>query len=182
MLKLNMKTHAATLAAQYARAKNFDVAFSGNTQLLPNGNVLVGWGSRSYFSEYSKSHQLLLDAVWPGPDLSYRALFTNSWVGTPFFPPRGAARSSHGRTTIYASWDGATQVVAWRVLAGPSGPHLRSVGSPSLRKTGFETTIRLNGSYKAYKVQALDASGRVLRTSSVFPAPKSQPPPSPGFY
>jgi hypothetical protein len=87
-------------------------------QLLPNGNALVGWGSQPYFSEYTKAGKMLLDAVFPGKDLSYRALYTDDWVGSPDFPPSGAARTVHGKTTVYASWNGATRVAAWRVLAG----------------------------------------------------------------
>ena len=42
-------------------------------------------------------------------------------VGRAFFPPNGAVRDNHGQATVYASWDGATQVASWRVLAGSIG-------------------------------------------------------------
>src|SRR5207248_8754121 len=117
--KLDMAAHTAALHAQYTRGSNFNAAFLGNTQLTAGGNVIVGWGSRPYFSEYAASGKRLLDAVLPGPDLSYRA-YKSSWVGLPFFPPTGAARNSAGQATVYASWDGATRVAGWRVLAGSS--------------------------------------------------------------
>lgn len=179
VLKLDMANHTASLDGQYARHPAIDAAFLGNTDVLPNGNVVVGWGSQPFFSEYGKSGKLLLDARWPGPDLSYRA-FVQNWVGTPFFGPSGAARKAHGKTTVYASWDGATQLAAWRVLAGPNAKHLTVVVA-SKAKSGFETAIPIKGSFKAYKLQALDARGRVLRTSAVFPKPKA-PSTSPGFY
>ena len=179
VLKLNMGNHTASLDAQYSRHPAVDAAFLGNTDLLPNGNVAVGWGSQPFFSEYSKSGKLLLDASWPGPDLSYRA-FVQNWVGTPFFGPSGGVRKAHGKSTVYASWDGATQVAAWRVLAGPNDKHLTVVVA-SKAKSGFETAIPVKGSFKAYKLQALDARGRVLRTSGTFPKPKA-PSTSPGFY
>ena len=73
-------------------------SFLGSMQLLPGGNALVGWGNQPAFSEYSKSGRQLLDVKFPGKDLSYRALFTSNWVGTPSYPPSGAVRASRGRT------------------------------------------------------------------------------------
>ena len=108
VLNLNTASHTVSLASSYTH-KNpaLAPAFLGSMKVLPNGNALVGWGSRPYFSEYSKSGQLLLDAIWPGKDLSYRAWFSSDWVGTPYFPPSGAARRAKGgKVTVYASWDG----------------------------------------------------------------------------
>jgi hypothetical protein len=178
VLKLDLTKHTATLVHQYTHGANFDAAFTGSTELLSNGNVLVGWGSQPYFSEFTKSGKLILDAVWPGVDLSYRVLFTSNWVGTPFFPPSGAVHKAKHGATVYASWDGATQVVSWRVLAGPSSKHLATVATKA--KSSFETAISLPQSYKAYKVQALDSKGHVLGTSGLFPKPAGPGPP--GFY
>jgi malate synthase len=149
--------------------------------VLPNGNALVGWGSLPYFSEYSKTGQLLLDAIWPGKDLSYRAGFSGNWVGTPYFPPSGAARKAKGNVTVYASWDGDTQVTSWKVLAGSNPNHLLVVATQA--KNGFETAIKLAKSAKVYKVQAFDGKGHLLRTSKGFsvPKPKSAPPPPQGY-
>jgi hypothetical protein len=169
VLKLHQKKRTVTLVHQYLHGANFDVAFTGSMQVLPNGNALVGWGSQPYFSEYTKAGKMLLDAVFPGKDLSYRALFTDGWVGTPDFPPSGAARTVHGETTVYASWNGATQVAAWRVLAGRAVGHLRTVATKA--KSGFETAIPLARSYKLFKVQALDARGQELGTSEAFMIP-----------
>lgn len=178
VLRLNMASHTVSLVAAYPHAPPRDAAFLGSMQVLPNGAALVGWGSLPYLSEYSKSGKLLLDAVWPGPDQSYRALYTGSWIGTPYYPPSGAVRKSHGNQTAYASWDGATQVAAWQVLAGPSAKRLRLVGTA--RTNGFETAIALKkGAYKVYEVRALNAKRHVIGVSGQFP--KKKPPP-PRFY
>ena len=42
------------------------------------------------------------------------------WVGEPLTDPAGAAREAGGCTTVYASWNGATELASWRVLAGSS--------------------------------------------------------------
>ena len=72
---------------------------------------------------------------------------------------------------MYASWDGDTQVVGWRVLAGSSAQSLKSVATKA--KNGFETTIPLSNTYKAYEVQALGPKGKVLGTSKAFPTQSS---------
>lgn len=168
ILKLNIKRKTGALVAQYLRAKDFHVAFLGSTQLLPNGNVLVGWGSLPWFTEFSRSGTVLLDVMWPIPDLSYR-VHRQAWTGTPSLPPSGAVRKTRGKAVVYASWNGATRVVAWRVLAGPSKRHLTTAVRRAA-KTGFETAIPVPRSYTWYEVQALGAGGNVLRTSNPFSA------------
>jgi hypothetical protein len=180
ILKLDTGAHTASLVAQYVRGPKFYVAFTGSMQMLSSGNIVVGWGSTPYFTEYSKSGKVLLDAVWPSTDLSYRAQLVQNWVGTPFFPPAGAVRVRRGKPTVYASWNGATQVASWQVLAGHDAKHLSVVASKA--RSGFETAIRLKRGYKLYKVRALDARGRPLKTSASFPRHITTTTTSPGFY
>jgi hypothetical protein len=157
VLDLDTLTGTATLGGAYLLGAPGTSRFLGSMELLPGGNALVGWGSLPYFSEYSPAGQKLLSVKLPGADKSYRALFTSTWVGTPYYPPSGAVR---GRI-VYASWNGATQVASWEVLAG--GAVLASA-----RRTGFETAIRLPRSYRAYMVRALNARGKALGTSRSF--------------
>jgi EmrB/QacA subfamily drug resistance transporter len=169
VLRLDRRARTATLAAQYARAGGLDSDYMGSAQRLPNGDVFVGWGSEPYFSEYSKSGRLLFDGEFPWPDLSYRAT-VEPWVGLPLTPPSGAARQAGAQTTVYASWNGATRLAAWRVLAG-SGPG-RMAPVAHAAKSGFETAIPLPRApgqrYARLRVQALDARGRAIGTSQPF--------------
>jgi EmrB/QacA subfamily drug resistance transporter len=165
ILKLDQQTHTATLAHQYGTAFGLYSDYMGDTQPLSNGNVMVGWGSSRYFTEYSSSGTALLDGVLPGSDLSYRAT-VEPWVGLPLSPPVGAARAREGTTTVYASWNGATQVVSWTVLAGPSAGRLSVVAHAA--KSGFETAIRLPRSYQSFEVEALNAKHRVIGSSAPF--------------
>jgi MFS family permease len=170
VLKLDQQTHTATLVGQYGEDRDLHADYMGDTQLLPNGDVFVGWGSSEYLSEYSRSGKLLFDGYYPGPDLSYRQT-VEPWVGLPELRQLvGAARLADRRTTVYASWNGATQVVSWRVLAGPSASRLADVANAT--KSGFETAIplpqRLPQSYKTFEVEALDSSGRVIGASAPF--------------
>jgi hypothetical protein len=64
---------------------------------------------------------------------------------------------------VYASWNGATSVAAWRVLAGSAANALTPTATKATQ--GFETAI--NSRAEAYvAVQALAASGRVLAQSA----------------
>jgi len=166
VLRLNTSIHPGSLVAQYPRARNFEVFFLGSTQVLGGGNVLVGWGSTPFFSEFSKAGKTLLDVRWPGPDVTYRVL-RQKWVGTPSYPPNGAVRKQTGKTTVYASWNGATLVAAWRVLAGSSQTRLSTVVSRA-GKSWFETAISVPGNHTWFEVQALGSNGRVIGVSKPF--------------
>jgi hypothetical protein len=137
----------------------------GNTQILPDGNVIVGWGEVPFVSEYTAAGKLIFDAAFPSPDMSYRA-YVQPWVGKPLTPPSGAARTRRGATTVYASWNGATQVSSWKVLAATANGWAEPLATHT--RTGFETSIPVSGGAGRFQVQALDASGRVLGTSKAF--------------
>ncbi len=167
VLNLDQSARTATLAAQYSKGPGYDSQYMGSTELLPNGNVFVGWGSQPSFSEFDRTGKLALDVILPHPDLSYRTTL-HQWVGQPLYPPVGAARVKAGRTTVYASWNGSTQLAGWRVLAGPSAASLTPLNT--VGKTGFETAIPIRQSQTVYEVQAVDATGHVLGTSHPFGA------------
>jgi hypothetical protein len=179
VIKLDLTRHTGSFLGQYIRAKDFNAAFLGNAQLLPGGNVALGWGSQPFFSEVNSKGKVLLDAVWPVPDQSYRA-YAQKWVGIPYSAPSGAVRNNQGKSTVYASWDGDTQVVSWRVLAGTSAQSLKAAATKT--KTGFETAIPLTSSFKVYEVQALDSHNHVLGTSKPFPTQSSGNSGLPGAY
>jgi EmrB/QacA subfamily drug resistance transporter len=165
VLELDQRTRTATLVAQYTRGGGFDADYMGDAQPLPNGNVFVGWGSEPYFSEYSRAGRLLFEGEFPGPNLTYRATL-EQWVGLPLSPPVGAARQTEGRTTVYASWNGATRVASWRVLGGASAGRLAVLASGA--RSGFETALQVPDGDESFEVEALDADGRVIGASRAF--------------
>jgi EmrB/QacA subfamily drug resistance transporter len=173
VLSIDVDNHTATLVRQYRHhdedgRQGTDASYMGSAELLPNGNVFVGYGNLPFFAEYSKSGTMVMDAMFPGPDLTYRAIKIppTVFVGSPLTKPDGAVRQVHGKPTVYASWNGATQVASWRVLAGSSEDQLTAV--TTVAKSGFETAIPVSQDYKVYKLQALDANGNVLGTSKTF--------------
>jgi hypothetical protein len=181
VLKLDSVAHTATIVAQYAHNPTLNTSTQGDTELLGDGDVLVGWGGQPYLTEYSRTGKVLLDASFPGPDISYRA-YVEPWVGLPTYGPSGAGRRLGSKTKIYASWNGATQVASWEVLAGPSASHLSKLAVR--HKAGFETAIALNHTYREFKIYALDSRGRVLGRTGAFHAVKGRlksPPPVTGY-
>jgi hypothetical protein len=164
VLELDEDEMSATLLRKYPHPEGEICGTQGSMQVLPNGNVFVGWGSNPLFSEFSKDGDLLFNATFPPEVESYRA-FRFPWSGQPDDDPAVAAEPGlDDEVTLYASWNGATEVTSWRVLAGPGPDQLRPVGSAAPRD-GFETAISVDTSEPYVGVQARDRSGRVLATS-----------------
>jgi hypothetical protein len=152
----------ARLAAERDHTPPLLTRFQGNVQVLPRGDSLIGWGQQPYFTEFSQTGRVLLDARFVAGTSSYRVYAFQSWVGTPADPPAVTASNSRRSTTVYATWNGSTQTVFWLVLSG-----LRR-GSLSVkrlaRRSGFETAIRI-AKAPFVRVEALDVRGRVLARS-----------------
>jgi hypothetical protein len=153
---------AVRLLHAYTHDRSICSGFCGSMQLVPGGDVLINWGEVPELTEYSRT------GGPPRMDLSLSDWscrgYRFPWVGKPLTRPAVAAKSTTGSTDVWASWNGSTQVVAWRVLAGADAAHLSTVGSPT-PKQGFETEIALSSAYHVVAVQALGSGGRVLATS-----------------
>ncbi len=168
ILQLNAKRHKATLVRQFARSADTSAQSEGSLQRIPGGNVFVGFGSTPFFSEFSQRGRLLFDASLPVDDGSYR-MYRFPWTATPSTPPAVAAqRTGPSGVSVYASWNGATKVAKWRILAGPSAGALTRVAT--VPKRSFETRVDLNTTATTFAVRALDSKGRVLGRSGVVPA------------
>jgi hypothetical protein len=139
-------------------------------QTLGNGDAFIGWGQQPYFSEYNRAGKQIFDAHFPDATASYRA-YRQSWHASPPLSELRAviSRSSAGDDSMYVSWNGATDVVAWRLLSGQTPTSLSPVAT--VRSAGFETSIPLDGKMPYYAVQGLNGSGHVLGTSQAVPTP-----------
>ena len=165
VIRLDPKTRQAHLVSVYEHADPQLLAASqGNMQTLANGNTLLGYGGVPAISEFAKDGSLLFDAHQPY-DMSFYRAFRYPWSGRPSSPPAvlAALNDTGEETIVHASWNGATGVSSWRVLAAKQG------GSPKARAeipaTGFESSTTLPVKYAHVAVQALDSAGHVLGTS-----------------
>ncbi len=166
VVDIDGQTNTAALSGQITHAPGLVANSQGNMQALANGDWFVGWGQLPGFSEFGPEGKLLFDAHFPGRTQSYRSL-RFEWTGAPVHQPAYSFQAAgSGTGTVYASWNGATQVSSWRVLAGASPTGLKAVAQGA--RTGFETAIRLppatSGPY--LEVQALGAAGQVLGISA----------------
>jgi hypothetical protein len=163
VLDLDKEKMSATLVGEYTHPDKQHADAAGNVQLLPNGDVFVGWGRALAISEFSKDGKLLFDLRLPPGNRSYRA-FRFPWSAHPDdHPALVAERTSENEVSVYASWNGATEVATWEVLAGPRPGQLEPLGS--VPRDGFETAIFVQTSYPYVAVRAKHRSGRALGAS-----------------
>lgn len=164
-IKLDLSRHEARLASVYTHPDPPLLAASqGNMQTLPNGNVLVGYGAVPAISEYAPGGSLLFDAHQP-LDLTFYRAFRFPWSARPLSPPAVLAslNNTGEETIVHASWNGATGVSSWRVLAGKSPGALAA--RTTIAATAFESATTLSQRYDYVAVQALDTAGRVIGAS-----------------
>jgi hypothetical protein len=163
VLDVDEKRMKASLAHEYTHPDGQKADAAGNTQVLPNGNVFVGWGRALAISEFSHDGKLLFDLKLPPGNRSYRA-FRFRWSGYPTDKPACVAeRTSDEEVRVYASWNGATEVESWEVVTGPRPGRLKSLGQ--VPRDGFETAMVVRTSDAYVAVRAKDRSGQVLGSS-----------------
>jgi hypothetical protein len=164
-IALDFETHAATLRASFTHPDPPLLAASqGNMQTLADGNTVVDYGGVPEISEFAPDGELLYDAHLPFDMSSYRG-FRFVWSGHPRQPPAVLAdlNNTGEETIVHMSWNGASEVSAWRVLAGARPGAL----SPrtTLAATSFEGLTILPRKYAYTAVQALGTRGQVLAGS-----------------
>ena len=164
VLALHQRRHVATVARQFRRPGATSAESEGNVQSLSRGKVFVGFGATPFFSEFSATGRLLFDGSLPVDDGSYRT-YRFPWHAGPAAPPRALVRrTSSSQVTVYATWNGATSVCRWQVLAGTASGPLRPVATAPDR--GFETRIAVTSSAGSFQLRALGAKGQVLGRSA----------------
>jgi hypothetical protein len=164
VLRVDEKRRTVRLARSYRHPHPLLANAMGSLQTLPDGHVVIGWGTRPVISEFSADGTLLADWQVGSKQASYRA-YRYPWVGNPTDPPLLAARRTgiRGHSLLFASWNGATAVSRWLVRAGPHRTALQPVGVAERR--GFETVIPVGTSGGYFQVTALDVRGRRLASS-----------------
>jgi hypothetical protein len=167
LLDPNSRTRRVTLVKQFANPnEKLLTASQGDLLRLPGGNWLMGYGGLPNFTEYDSSGKVLLDGTL-GPGVEDYRSYLAPWSGQPTTRPSIAAQpGSAGGVTVETSWNGATAVAAWQVLAGPSPSALAPAAT--VAASGFETTIQLATPAAYVAVAALAGSGATLATSTAI--------------
>ncbi|EHY53910.1 hypothetical protein HRR83_004552 [Exophiala dermatitidis] len=157
----------------------------GNMQRLPNGNFLLGWGNDAFWTEYAATddHEVVFYGTLGWTNLmNYRVHKFDNWVGRPLTKPALWTYSKHGdnatteKMTLYVSWNGATEVKAWRFFGSDDDKMDRDLkhgriwamlSTDPVPKSGFETVYFYPQMYRFTYAEALDKDGNVLGTSAV---------------
>ncbi len=164
-IALDFKTHEAHLARAYLHpGQPLLAASQGNMQTLASGNTLLGYGGVPTISEFAPDGSLLFDAHQP-LDMSFYRAFRFPWSARPLSRPAVLAglNNTGEETIVHASWNGATGVASWRVLAGQRSGSLTAQGT--VPSEGFESSTTLTKKYAQVAVQALDSAGHPLASS-----------------
>jgi hypothetical protein len=164
-IRLDLADHTATLTSALTHPDPPVLAASqGNMQTLSSGNTVIGYGGAPEISEFDRAGRLLFDAHQP-PDMSFYRAFRYPWAATPGTPPAllASLNDTAEETIIHTSWNGATGVASWRVLAGQKPEALSA--QATIADESFESTTTLPRRYAYAAVQALDSAGRVIGTS-----------------
>lgn len=76
-----------------------------------------------------------------------------------------AACVKKGKTVVYVSWNGATDVQSWKVMAAQESDEFEKVDT--VPRNGFETEIRLDAAPEKVFVEAVGGVGDGRRSEVV---------------
>jgi hypothetical protein len=167
LLDVDTNTKKVTLNREFTNTAKTFATFEGSTQVLqlPDGNVnyLIGYGSQPYFAELNAQGEILLDVQFGKTNAvnSYRA-YKLPWQGKPLTKPD--VHWDKDGSKAYLSWNGQTECESWVVYTANTSDSRAWTNVTSARRTGFETTVDLNGTQlEAYvRGKAVDGDGNVL--------------------
>ena len=165
----------ATSVWEFRNTPNTFSFAMGNTQRLPNGNTLIGWGSRSSpgITEVKANGDKAFELAYAAPWVSYRA-FRFPWEGFPSWPPTLVTRSETPTTTLFYSWNGATNVAYYRIYGGKTLAPDTLIASQL--KGGFENSYDITGLLEEmcyFRVMPVDTEGVITQYSNVVLAENS---------
>ncbi|HEY2072913.1 MAG TPA: arylsulfotransferase family protein [Gaiellaceae bacterium] len=163
-IKLDTKKKRASLVAEYLAPAARTTWAMGNVQQLDDGGVFIGWGTDGSFTEIGPDGSIRLDARFADGSVTYRAFRFELDAQPKGRPATEIAPAADGTLTLYVSWNGATQVAKWQLLAGATPGALKPV--KTVARTGFETAIPLPATSGTFSVVALDAHGKQLRAAA----------------
>ncbi len=177
LVQLDTDKMTAKLLTKYCPLEQVKAASQGNIQILPNGNMLVGWGSSAAWSEHTRGGELLCEAhfaaswsFWWERVKNYRIFKHHDWVGRPDYPPNIKVKDDKA----YVSWNGATEVKFWQMEGSRQERKIGALDDDReyqvievVQKQGFESTFKIPGheDFRRLRVVALDKDRQSLGVS-----------------
>ncbi|KAJ5366474.1 hypothetical protein N7541_000415 [Penicillium brevicompactum] len=149
------KNEVSSLRALHDPSDEIYALSQGNTQLLPGGHAMMGYGSNPKIKEYNANGTCVMTAQFgeDGVIASYRA-YRSPWVGIPTTAPDvfSCVDKSQNKTNVFMSWNGATEHKQWKIFGGTNHTDLSPVSVA--RSTGFETSVSVQAGLKYVRVEA----------------------------
>ncbi|KAF2156462.1 hypothetical protein K461DRAFT_319016 [Myriangium duriaei CBS 260.36] len=183
-----VESYYATRGIESDREGNMQVLLDSPTQ----GNVMLGYGQEPALTEFAANGTVLLDVAFGPLHLerdsadNYRALKVN-WTGMPYWPPSLAPGPTESflydpanetffvrlhddfgnaaiNDTAYFSWNGATEVKSWVILASNQTGNLTLPDHflTEVPKTGFEDHAFVGAETRFVAALAINGSDHVL--------------------
>ena len=166
VLKVDEVARTATFVAEYLHPDKLSAPTQGSFRELADGGSFIGWGQMPYFTEHNADGTVRLAGHLPLDNQSYRA-YKVDWTGVPLDQPALGLHVDNGNVIVSASWNGSTKVSRWRARSGTQPGALTAAVEGD--RSGFETTITVQGTPEYVVAEALDAKGNFLGASSAIP-------------
>lgn len=178
IIEVDSEKWTSRLVQGYYPPDNLLSKSQGSTQLLPNGNVLVNWGSEGALTEFLSDGKPIFHAYMDSGSLgdgveNYRG-FRYNWTGTPNEAPAIVALLDErtSKTHVFVSWNGDTRTATWHFYGTDGRTGSRSYLGKAHR-TGFETEFVLDGKNsrtREFQAVAYDSANNVLvESATVWP-------------
>jgi hypothetical protein len=163
---------------EYINPYNTYGAYMGNVQRLPNGHTLIGWGSGpsanpnpvfENITEVEADGTKVFEMSAPSPYVSYRS-FRYEWHAIPFWNPKLIVENNTGETSLYFSWNGATDIIEYKVYGGTKNIPIPNTLLATVTKSNFEDSwIVPDGleDYCYFRVMPIDQLGREMKYSDI---------------
>ncbi|KAI2633095.1 ASST-domain-containing protein [Hypomontagnella submonticulosa] len=171
IVKVNTTSWEAELVQAFFPPDDLLSKSQGSTQILPNGNALLNWGSSGAVTEYLPDGTPVFHAYMDSDCLglgveNYRA-FRYNWTGIPNEEPAVVALRGEEGVTAYVSWNGDTETRVWRFYAVTDEYGSKEFLGEAAR-TSFETSLQIGHvNVLAISAEAIDINGRSLRNTGI---------------
>ncbi|KAI5464832.1 ASST-domain-containing protein [Mariannaea sp. PMI_226] len=172
VVSLDFEAMTAKLVQDYISPYKVLSISQGSVQILPNSNVLVGWGHVPAFTEFTHDGKVLCE-THIGPikfDLfgwvkNYRT-FKYAWVGRPKTLPDVAMKPK--QNALFVSWNGATEVKKWLIQSASRPLDADFRDHITVKKTQFETCIHVPQDCEEFvRIVALGKDDNILSISEI---------------
>ena len=168
-VRLDQAAGTATAGSMLRHQPDLYTNYTGNSQLLSNGDRLVSWADTGQVTEFDAAGQPVMEMTLG--QFSYRVQ-RSPWQGFPLDPPVAVRDGANLRV----SWNGATEVARWQLLGGPDRNSLHKIAD-AVPRQGFETSIPVPSGTPVVAVQALGADGSPLAHGQAFAGRPTPAPP-----